>query len=297
MQTVEDVVLRGHEFLSQLPNWQRIVVAVRDGDQLVVRAATGLEEVDAPLPLAFFDQVMEKGKGVLVLDASKDAKVQLPDGILSALCSPIVDAGGAARGVLYADSLARPGAFAYGHLFAADQLARQLGPALVSAVPASPLPAEPAAGKPPLVPIALIGAALLWALFGSLVSSGRKLEVERVESTPTIVTATTADPQAVVRSFLACLQQRNPAGAYRLLSQSHQRRLSEQDFTAEIETWMGVPENAWALSYRRAGPAIKLGDTVAEVEIEPGEDKPGKTWKWTLVLDDEGWRVDRLQLK
>lgn len=296
MQTVEDVVLRGHEFLSQLPNWQRIVVAVRDGEQLVVRAATGLEDIEAPLPLEFFHQVMEKGKGTLVLDASKDPKVQLPDGILSALCSPLVEAGGSAQGVLYADSLARPGAFAYGHLFAADQLARQLGAALATAVPASPGPAQPAAGKPPLAPLALLGVALLWALFGSFASAGRKLEVPQATSTPTIVTASTADPQAVVRSFLACLQQRNAPGAYRLLSQSHQRRLSEKDFTAQIETWMGVPENPWSLRYRRAGPAIKLGDTVAEVEIEPGDGKPGKTWKWTLVLDDEGWRVDRLQL-
>ncbi|MGE0494938.1 MAG: hypothetical protein AB7S38_37370 [Vulcanimicrobiota bacterium] len=297
MQTVEDVVLRGHEFLSQLPNWQRIVVAIRDGEQLTVRAATGLEEVQADLPLEFFEQVMEKGKGTLVLDASKDPKVQLPEGILSALCSPIVDAGGSAQGILYADSLARPGAFAYGHLFAADQLGRQLGPALVSAVPAVPVPTEPAAGKPPLVPLALLGLALLWALFGSFAASGRKLEVDKVESTPTIVTTTTAEPPAVVRSFLACLQQRNSPGAYRLLSQSHQRRLSEKQFSAQIETWMARPENPWSLPYRRAGPAIKLGDTVVEVEIDPGEGKPGKTWKWTLVLDDEGWRVDRWELK
>ncbi|MBI3927551.1 MAG: GAF domain-containing protein [Armatimonadetes bacterium] len=318
-KSVAQLIGSGLSYLKdQLRESQRAMVLARDpSGNMVVRAVHNVkpEQVgrSGTMSTVVAEEVKNRSKSALVLDASRDARFKDLDEearkeFRSAICVPMIDGAHKLVGLLYADSAAKAGAFSHADVSQAEkfgrEVGRQLGPALREEA-LRPPPAPKAAGKKsgglPLqfvVPVGLVVLGLLWAFIGMLFGGGNDVPPPPT-STATSSPAATG-PLNVAEDFLRHVRLKNYAQAHRLLSQRLQGEMGLEDFQRKISGYMNIQSNRYELQARRPLEG-RLGDTVAliYVEIRPEGASPTATpseedrWTWTFVRDKGAWKVDR----
>ncbi|MCA9796631.1 MAG: hypothetical protein KC910_32705, partial [Candidatus Eremiobacteraeota bacterium] len=230
------------------------------------------------------------GRPVLVSDRKDPVLASVDNSDLaSALCVPIQNAEQGLVGWLYADD-PRPEAFTVSDRVQWESYGRELGRSLRQAEPVAPVSqTQTSAPPPPAVLAAVAGLFLLLLLGWGLTHRSNNAPVDQPTAA---VTVPGAEAVEVARSFHQLLRLREFHQAWELLSERLQEKMPEDRFRQGMSEWLANETNRWELQYRKVASSETRDDRI-KVVVEPGPDvREAKTWTWTMVATEQGWRLD-----
>lgn len=115
-------------------------------------------------------------------------------------------------------------------------------------------------------------------------------KVKQVRTRPAQIRA--KKPEAIVSGFLTQIQLNEVSPAYRFLSRRIQAKLPREVFATRLNRWSQAEIHRWEMRHRRVESVVVEG-TSAWARISPPPQ--GREWKWKLVQEADGWKIDQLE--
>jgi hypothetical protein len=290
-------------FLFTIPDVERAMVMVKSGTGLKALATGGVEDVSDPIklaPIGILRSVFSTKGSQRLLDASKDSRFFCAPavkerGIRSLLCVHFVDPEGV-EGLLYADSLSKPGVFSASQKSRVDEFVRRLATeGMLETEQRQPpgsqevhVETRPVSPWVPAIGLLLALILVLPALLNPP-STSPPLPVHNPQET-----RKKAVPSAVLYSFARSLGSRNFKGAYSMLSEDRKAEFTEEQFQRRMSPLF----SQHGLSTQFASVTVKFRSQSHENQISFTLQPPDRNLEpWEAVTErrDGVWYVSRLK--